>query len=645
MGKNILANMTLLVSGMLSLMLTLYGESYWQGWWAGSLFGVIIGISIVLIFQLKIINYWQRTRQFPAPSLRVTLPLEKLSEPSAQISAYTQQEIQQLVDNAPIGITCISPQGKILWTNTAMLELLGYTPEESLGYDITEILVNNTSLQDITRYLSTHEALFNYEAHIRTKNNQIKSVLLDLNGYWKNGKLLSIHCFLRDITERKKTDEQIYYLANHDPLTGLFNRAQLAVQMRTVLAMAKRHGQQVAILFFDLDGFKHVNDTLGHQFGDSLLIAVAQRLQSFIRSNDILARLGGDEFVLVATDIRHVDDVTQVVKKILAGFKLPFDLDGHAITITTSIGISLYPTDAETEETLLRYADTAMYRAKEMGKDNYQFYTQEMANKVLARVSLERGMRRALKKEEFSLYYQPQIDLITRQVIGVEALLRWHHPQKGLLQPAAFISIAEDNGLIVPMGEWVLETACQQMKIWQTAGYRTPKVAVNISPQQLREPRFAETILKILAAVDLEPQYLELEITESCVMRDPEQAIVTLKALRGLGVQLAIDDFGKGYSSLNYLKQFPLHRLKIDRSFIQNIPAVSGDTAIVEAIIAIAHRLKLKVMAEGVENHAQLEFLRTRRCDEIQGFFHSQPMSADMVIRLFNDELRLQLQA
>jgi len=429
---------------------------------------------------------------------------------------------------------------------------------------------------------------------------------------------------LEDITDRKHAEREMERLAYFDVLTGLPNRSLFRDRLEQALALAGRNGSQVALMFLDLDQFKEVNDTLGHATGDQLLALVAKRLSQSVRRSDTVARLGGDEFVIILSGVNGEQDAGAMARKVLDALSAPVPVAEREIFITGSLGIALYPHDGRDAEALIRNADAAMYQAKEQG-DTCRFYTAAMNAQALERLLLGNDLRRALERDEFFLVYQPQINVSTGMIIGMEALIRWRHPELGLLPPTQFIPLAEETGLILPIGRWVLETACNQARIWQTAGFQPLMVSVNISGRQFREADLPRTIAEILERTGLEAGYLELEITETILMENAETTRRTLETFKEMGLQLAIDDFGTGYSSLSYLKHFPIDRLKIDRSFVSDITEHADDAAIAEAIIALAHSLHLKVIAEGVETREQLEFLRSRRCDEMQGFYFRRP--------------------
>jgi len=438
-----------------------------------------------------------------------------------------------------------------------------------------------------------------------------------------------VACLLEDEREAASlATVEIEHLAYHDALTGLPNRALFVDRLIVTIAQAVRYHNKFAVLFLDLDRFKEVNDSLGHSMGDMLLKGVADRIRRCIREGDTVARFGGDEFTLLVHRIDNVDDASRVAQKITDTLKIPFPITGRELFVTTSIGIAFYPGDGADADTLIRNADTAMYRAKEQGRDNYQLYAPTMNSKALERLALENMLRKALSHDELVLHYQPLLDTATERVIGVEALLRWQHPEQGLLSPAHFISTAEVSGLIVPIGQWVLLTACKQTVQWQKQAGFEIDISVNLSARQFQQPDLVAQVQLALDESGLPAHSLELEITESSAMQNADNAIQTLGELKSLGVRIAMDDFGTGYSSLSYLKRFPIDTLKLDQSFVREIATDAEDAAIAAAIITMAHTMKLTVIAEGVETEEQLELLRKQGCDLIQGYFFSPPIPA-----------------
>lgn len=431
----------------------------------------------------------------------------------------------------------------------------------------------------------------------------------------------------REMQQIRHQQQQLDYMAHFDALTRLPNRELLTDRILQALAQAQRHQHRVAVLFIDLDNFKHVNDSLGHATGDLLLKGVAQRMLEELREGDTLARLGGDEFVILLPDIHDVQDAAIVAQKILTVLETPFDLQPHEVYAGASIGISIFPADADGMDALLANADTAMYHAKSLGKNNYQFFAAEMMRRTQGHLRRERCLRHALEKNELQLHYQPQVEIGSQRIIGMEALLRWNSPELGQVPPLDFIPLAEDTGLIVPIGAWVLHTACTQAKNWLDAGLQV-RVAVNLSARQFQREALTEAVMQALQKSGLPPNFLELEITESILMENVEAAIATLKQLSSLGVRFSMDDFGTGYSSLSYLQHLPIDVLKIDQSFVRDIPASANNAAIVSAIIAMAAQLNLEIVAEGVETGEQLEFMRARCCQCVQGYYFSRPVAA-----------------
>jgi diguanylate cyclase (GGDEF)-like protein/PAS domain S-box-containing protein len=432
--------------------------------------------------------------------------------------------------------------------------------------------------------------------------------------------------------ERKLTEDRIHFMANHDALTGLPNRALLNDRLTQALLYAERYDRWATVAFVDLDNFKFVNDSLGHNAGDELLKAVANRMIASVRATDTVLRIGGDEFVVVLFDQpKNLEAISATIGKLQEAVTAPLGIEGHAVRVSSSIGAAIYPKDGTDAETLLTNADAAMYRAKEVGRDNFQFYTPELNTKVHEKFLLQEELRNALTRGEFALVYQPQVNLRTGRIFAVEALIRWNHPSMGLVSPANFIPLAEETGLIVQIGDWVLREACRQNKAWQDAGLTPVNVSVNVSARQFKERNFTDAVAAALRESELDAKYLELELTESLIMQDVELALATMEALEGLGVQLSIDDFGTGYSSLSALKTFPVARLKIDRAFIKELPKNENDKAIAKAVISLGQKLNLRVIAEGVETDEQIAFLRKNNCDEIQGYYFSKPIEASEI--------------
>ncbi|WP_413436482.1 putative bifunctional diguanylate cyclase/phosphodiesterase [Sulfuriferula sp. GW1] len=450
------------------------------------------------------------------------------------------------------------------------------------------------------------------------------------------------HLVIASIEAQKLTEQvraakvELDHLAHHDVLTDLPNRLLLQDRLSQAIELARRQRTQLAVMFMDLDQFKHINDSLGHSIGDQLLQSVAQRLVACVRQSDTVSRQGGDEFVLLLPHIEHAEDAALSAQKLLAALVAPHRIDQHDLHISVSIGISIYPDDGQDAETLIKNADTAMYHAKEYGRNNYKFFEQSMNARAVLRQSVEASLRRALERQEFVLHYQPKINLHSGTIVGVEALIRWQHPELGLLLPAHFVPIAEECGLILPIGRWVLRTACLQAQAWRQAGLPPIIIAVNTSALEFRAKDFLEYLRTVLAETGLNPACLELELTESVLMHDVEFSNAVLPAIADLGVMLAVDDFGTGYSSLSYLKLFPIDTLKIDQSFVNQITTNPDDATIVSAVIGMGKSLRLRVIAEGVETPEQYAFLLTQQCDVGQGYYFSHPMTAEAIATLLH---------
>jgi diguanylate cyclase (GGDEF)-like protein/PAS domain S-box-containing protein len=520
----------------------------------------------------------------------------------------------------------------IIQVNKAFTDITGYLSEDAVGKN-PRIL--KSGMHDAEFYRGLWATLLSTgswqgELMDRRKNGEIYPKWLSIIVVRdQNNEISNYIALFSDITERKASFERIQHLAHFDLLTKLPNRALLNDRLASAISYAKRNGTQLALVFLDLDRFKNINDSLGHHAGDLLLQIVSERLKSCVRESDTVARLGGDEFVILLSSVREPDDAANVAQKVIEIISLPFMLDGNEANIGTSIGIGIYPENGLDSASLVRNADAAMYHAKDNGRNNFQFFSPEMNDKAFERLALENDLRRALKREEFVLHYQPQIDILTRKIIGVEALIRWQHPERGFVPPINFIPLAEKCGLIVPIGEWVIRAACAQNIAWQKQGIAPVLTAVNISAQQFQQKDFKELLLAILDETGLAPELLELEITESAIMENAESMLAMLHSLKKMGLRLSIDDFGTGYSSLSYLKHFPIDKLKIDRSFVQDITDDSSNDALIETIINMGHNLKLKVIAEGVETVEQLATLEKLQCDEIQGYYFSRPLAPD----------------
>ena len=542
----------------------------------------------------------------------------------------SEERYRQLVELSPDAIT-VHSNGVFVFVNSAAARLFGASrAEELLGRRAIDFVHAESQEVALERERRVHEDGFAVplleQKFVRLDGTPVEVEVAAMPLLYHDKPAVQV--VIRDITERKQAEAQIRALAYHDTLTGLPNRLLFNDRLAMAMAQAQRQKCHLAVLFIDLDRFKVINDSLGHSFGDKLLQSVAARIQSCIREGDTLARLGGDEFTLLLPNLLETVDAAKVADKLLEALRSPFELDGRELFVTASMGVSLYPDDGADVEELVKNSDTAMYRAKEQGRDNYQLYTSTMNARALERLHMENSLRKALVQNELVVYYQPLLDLRTGRIEGVEALVRWRHPELGLVGPSEFIPIAEATGLILPIGPWVLRTACAQVREWQQRGHPGLGVSVNLSPRQFQQPNLAEQIREILNETGLDPRCLDLEITESNAMQNAEITTPILNEIKALGVQISIDDFGIGYSSLSYLKRLPINTLKIDQSFVRDITTDPDDAAIARAVIAMAHSLKLKVVAEGVETAEQLAFLTAHRCDRMQGFYFSQPLPA-----------------
>lgn len=563
------------------------------------------------------------------------LAIDTYIDADKQAITQLQQRLRNLLD----GIDAI------VWETDADMRFtfVSFRAQEMLGYPLEhwterpnfwrKIVLPEDCEPTISRFLQEIAAGRDHEMEYRARAADGRTVWIHervsvVTG--PDGNIEMLRGLMVDITKFKEAELKLAHLAAYDELTGLLNRTLLQDRMRQALAQSDRSGDMVAILFIDLDRFKIVNDSLGHDIGDTVLQTAAGLLTGCIREVDTVARLGGDEFVVMLTGIGKMEDITGVARKTLETLASPFTVNAHEFFLTASIGISVYPKDGDDAQTLLKNADTAMYRAKDGGKNRFEFFTREMNAVAMRRLHLENQLRQALERNEFVLHYQPQMDIESGRIVGVEALVHWQHPEMGMVPPAEFIPLAEETGLIIPLSEWVLETACRRAVAWQNAGLPKLRMAVNLSARHFQEADLPETVARILRETAFDPELLELEITESMLMQDIGKAATILHALRHqLGVCLSVDDFGTGYSSLAYLKRFPVMKVKIDRSFVCNVTTDGDDAALAEAIIAMAHSLRLSVTAEGVETKGQLEFLANLRCNEAQGYYLSRPMPPD----------------
>lgn len=559
---------------------------------------------------------------------------------AAEKALYEEKERSEVTLNT-IGDAVLATDhlGNITYINHAAEVMTGWSKDNALGRPISEIF---NIVDGMTRGTAINPALGVIQ---QSESGMIEmdgnSILIRYNGtecsikscakptYNCEGNVTGAIIIFHDVSDSRIMALKMTHLAQHDFLTGLPNRLLLTERLSQAMGLAQRNRTQVALLFIDLDFFKHINDSLGHAVGDDLLKSVAERLVSCVRATDTVCRQGGDEFVILLTEIERDQDVVLTAEKIFACFAEPHLIDVHELHITLSIGVSVYPSDGQSAETLMQNADAAMYYAKAIGRNNYQFFRMEMNERAMQRSFIEASLRRAIRQQEFVLHYQPKIDIASGTIVGVEALIRWQNPKLGLIYPPDFLAIAEECGLIIPIGNWVLRQACSQLRAWLKAGLRIIPVAVNVSAAELKHKYFLDGVAKVLQDTGLPPYYLEMEFTETILMRDAELSVSVLEALKEIGLQLSIDDFGTGYSSLTYLKRFPVDTLKIDSSFMHNLSSDTDNATIVSAIIAMGKNLKQKVLAEGVETAEQFIFLRNQRCNEAQGFYLSDALPAE----------------
>ncbi|WP_176560165.1 putative bifunctional diguanylate cyclase/phosphodiesterase [Brevibacillus dissolubilis] len=543
----------------------------------------------------------------------------------------SEDRFRRLSESTSEGII-IHDKGIIVEANDALARMFGYEPHEVVGMSVLDFAAPESYEVLRANYARNHQG--QYEVKGLCKDGT--TLELELTGKSINykGKEMRVSV-VRDITSRKRSEEKVHFFAYYDELTRMPNRKLFLDQLEYYIQQLEPSEEQIAVMIIDLDRFKLMNDTMGHSFGDQILIEVAKRLCRCVGEKAFISRLGSDEFGLIYPHVKNSEEVREAASEVLASLTKSMLICGeHELEITTTIGVSLYPEHGTDVQTLIKNADLAMYRSKDLGRNNYLIYTPSMDEKVLERLEIEKDLRRAIERNELFLHYQPQVNLHTGEIIGMEALIRWKHPVRGVVSPGLFIPIAEDSRLIIPIGEWVIETACRQNMEWQKAGLQPIRIGVNLSAYQFQLEDIVERVSRILKQTAMNPKYLELEITESIAMYNVERVIKTLHELKLLGVQIAIDDFGTGYSSLSYLKLFPIDRLKIDRTFVNDITQNEDDAAIAASIIGMAHSLKLQVIAEGVETTDQLDFLANRNCDEMQGFFFSRPLGAEEAGRL-----------
>jgi diguanylate cyclase (GGDEF)-like protein/PAS domain S-box-containing protein len=562
---------------------------------------------------------------------------------AAEDALFVEKERAQVTLNS-IGdaVICTDVSGKITFVNLVAERMTGWSSQQAIGRPMPEVFqVHNAANREIIPNpmdlaVEQNRTMSLPLDCILTRRDRVEVPIEDSVSpiHNREGKVTGAVIVFRDVSEARAMTLQVTHSAQHDFLTGLPNRMLLNDRIEQAIAMAPRHGKTSAVLFLDLDGFKHINDSLGHSIGDRLLQSIAKRLVACVRSADTVSRQGGDEFVVLLSEMAQPEDAAITARRMLQTIAEPQLIDGRDLHITSSIGVSVYPHDGQDAETLIKNADTAMYQAKENGRQGYRFFKSAMNERAVARQSIEEGLRRALERNEFTLHYQPKINLKTGAITGAEALLRWTHPVRGLVSPAQFIPVAEDCGLILPIGNWVLREACKQAQAWRDADLPLSTMAVNISAMEFRDEHFLEGVFSILEETKLNPHSLELELTESVLMKRAESSEAVLAALKAKGVQVAVDDFGTGYSSLSYLRKFPIDALKIDQSFVRQITTSPEETYIVTAILSMAQSLKLRVVAEGVETETELLFLKAHNCEEAQGYYFSRPVPADKFAQL-----------
>jgi len=556
---------------------------------------------------------------------------------------FTEKERAQVTLNS-IGdaVACTDILGNITFLNLVAEKMTGWSVQKAAGLPMAEVL----RILDATSGETTPNPMEMALGRNRTVHLPSNCILIRRDGFEtpiedcvspihdRDGQATGAVIVFRDVSAARAMALQMAHSAQHDFLTGLPNRMLFTDRVTQAIALAERHVKKVGVLFLDLDGFKHINDSLGHPFGDKLLQSIVKRLLDCVRGSDTVSRQGGDEFVVLLSEMEQSEDAALTAGRMLKAVAEAHPIDQHDLHVTTSIGVSVYPDDGLDAETLIKNADTAMYQAKENGRQSYQFFKPAMNVRAVERQSIEESLRRALERNEFALHYQPKINLRTGEITGAEALIRWTHPHRGPVPPGQFIPVAEDCGLILPIGQWVLREACKQARAWLDAGLPLGTMAVNISAMEFRDDNFLENVFATLKDTQLEPRALELELTESVLMKRAESTASVLKTLRASGVQVAVDDFGTGYSSLSYLRKFPIDALKIDQSFVRQITTAPDETTIVTAVISMGRSLKLRVVAEGVETRQELEFLQAQQCDEAQGYYFSRPVVAQQFAQL-----------
>lgn len=552
-----------------------------------------------------------------------------------QVIEESEQRYKSLFDNNPDAVYAFDLEGKFTSANAACEKVSGYTVEELLQLNFQDLVIPDKLEEKQLRFeMARNGEAQEYEIMIRHKEGHVVELHVSTIPILIQKEIVGLFGIAKDITERKKSERTIVHLAYHDALTLLPNRAFFKEKMTEALNLNEANKEYIAVLFLDIDHFKFINDTLGHIVGDELLKTIAMRLKGCVREGDTISRLGGDEFTILLPQIKDFNAVNTVANRIIEAFKTPVEFNHQLFHLTTSIGIAISPNHGTDVDSLMRNADMAMYSVKENGKNHYRYYDETMNFIMTKRVTMEAELRKAIEHEEFVLFYQPQVKAHTSAITGAEVLIRWIHPTKGVISPADFIPVAEETGLIIPIDEWVLRSACTQFRKWQLEGYMPMKLSVNISSQQLQMKSFVQRVKDIVAETEMDARCLDIEITERTMLNHVETTIATLIELKAMGISISIDDFGTGYSSLSYLRRFPVDVIKIDRSFIQSMEAEGSENEpVVQAIIAMAHSLKLRVIAEGVESKVQERLLHKHQCDEMQGFLYSRPVPSEEFTR------------
>ncbi|VAW66356.1 diguanylate cyclase/phosphodiesterase (GGDEF & EAL domains) with PAS/PAC sensor(s) [hydrothermal vent metagenome] len=589
---------------------------------------------------LNSVNNATKKRQLEADNTKMHTQLRE----SENIHRY-------IVNNSPDIVYILDGEGRFTFVNKRIETLLGYSVKELIGKHFTELVYEDDIDKAQFKFNERRtgkRCSINIELKLKCKkynqprnfDNRLLPIEINSMGVYSSHnekhekKFIGTYGIARDITDKIEAEEIIRFQAYHDMLTRLPNRTLLNDRLSQAITHARRNKTSLSIMFLDLDRFKMINDTLGHIVGDHLLQAVAMRLKHCLREGDTLARLGGDEFTLLLPDVNNQQDAKRIAEKIIKSLADPFKIDNHELFVSTSIGISQFPEDGNTIESLIKHADIAMYSVKDSGKNNYQFYDKKMIHAYSDNLSLENDLRRALDNKQFEIYYQPQINVETQEIFAMEALIRWNHPERGMINPNDFIGLAEETRLIKQIGDWILQAACEQLKTWRDLGFNDIRIAINVSAIQLEQNNFVEFVLEQLTKNKIPGEYLEIEITENTLMHDTDAGVDKLRELSNHGIKIAIDDFGTGYSSLNYLKHLPIDTLKIDQSFIRDMSKSEEDSSIIKAIISMAKGLKLNIISEGVETQEQLKQLKRWRCKNMQGFLFGRPMPNDDALKV-----------